>query len=135
MKQSECFVYQCSIVSRTKFEIRWIFILKIINKNVIVSHNCHAYSTCCISTAQVSIYITSLSADKNNLHVNFLKPLETVLLRVIDHFELLGAVIYYWHYICYDLLGHMVRTLNLNDTERELERYNSHVESKTSFIL
>ena len=81
------------------------------------------------SIDDVAAYITALSADKDNIHVNFLKPLETVLYRAVHHFELLGAMIYYWHYLSYDLLDHMSCTLNLDDAMRELQTYGSHVKT------
>ena len=74
-------------------------------KNSMVIHH--------ISTAQFSDLVVSLPADTGNSHPAFLKPLKTVLSRVVDHFESLGAMIYYWHYLSFDMLDHVANSFDL----------------------
>ena len=81
--------------------------------------------------------MTSLPADTENAHPEFLKGLESVLSQVVDHFELLGAMIYYWHYLCYDLLDHMTSTFNLDDVQAELQVYRidvQHFQQQTTLV-
>lgn len=81
-----------------------------------------------ITTPQFSAMVISLSADKNNNHPAFLKPLATVLLKVIHNLESLGAMIYYWHYLCYDMLKYLVlSSFNLHDVQMPFEVYETKI--------
>ena len=81
-----------------------------------------------ISLEQVAEYVTSLPFDTENMHPELLKSLGTVLYQVADHFELLGAMIYYWHYLCYDLLDDMTRTFKLDEVHNVLQVYKRDVQ-------
>ena len=72
--------------------------------------------------------MTTLPADTENEHTEFLKRLQTVLYKTVDHFELLGAMIFYWHYMCYSLLDHMVCTFNLDDVQNSLQAHKGEVQ-------
>ena len=81
-----------------------------------------------ISVSQIAAYVTTLPADTENEHTEFLKRLQTVLYKTVDHFELLGAMIFYWHYMCYGLLDHMVCTFNLDDVQNSLQAHKGEVQ-------
>ena len=81
-----------------------------------------------IPTTQIAVLITSLSVDKNNEHPAFLRSLGTVLYQVIDHYELLGAIICYWHYLCYDLLAHISHVFHLTDVQNEQELFKADIQ-------
>ena len=85
-----------------------------------VSHN--------VTITQFSDVVTSLSADTNGDYSAFLRHLETVLLKVIHHLECLGAMIYYWHYLSYDMLEHVALRLNLDGVEPEMQRFKEDAE-------
>lgn len=80
-----------------------------------------------ITTAQFSALVTSLSADKCNNHSAFLKQLKTVLTKVVHRFEALGAMIYYWHYLSYDMLEHVAATFNLKDVLNEFQQFKAEM--------
>ena len=81
-----------------------------------------------ITTPKFSAMVISFSADKNNNHPAFLKPLATVLLKVIHNLESLGAMIYYWHYLCYDMLKYLaLSSFNLHDVQMPFEIYETKI--------
>ena len=86
-----------------------------------VSHN--------VSITQFSELVSSLSADTNNNHSAFLKPLGTVLFKVVHHFESLGAMIYYWHYLSYDMLEHIGLGLNLDGIQPEFQKFKEDIQA------
>ena len=81
-----------------------------------------------ISTAQFSDLVVSLPADTSNSHPAFLKPLITVLSRVVDHFESLGAMIYYWHYLSFDMLNHVANSFNLEAVQGKFDDFKNEVQ-------
>ena len=81
-----------------------------------------------ISTAQFSDMVVSLPADTGNSHPAFLKPLKTVLLRVVDHFESLGAMIYYWHYLSFDMLDHVANSFDLEAVQGKFDDFKNEVQ-------
>jgi hypothetical protein len=85
-----------------------------------VSHN--------VTITQFSDVVTSLSADTSGDYSAFLKPLETVLFKVIHHLESLGAMMYYWHYLSYDMLEHVALQLNLDGVEPEMQSFKEDAE-------
>ena len=80
-----------------------------------------------ITTAQFSALVTCLSADKANNYPAFLKPLGTLLFNVVHHYESLGAMIYYWHYLSYHMLDYLSESLNLEDVQEQFQEYKDEV--------
>ena len=79
-----------------------------------------------ISTAQFSVLVASLSADTSNRYPNFLNPLKTTFSGVEDHESLLPMV-FYWHYLSFDMLDHVANSFNLVAVQREFNSYKNTV--------
>ena len=80
-----------------------------------------------VTTAQFSALVTCLSADKANNYPAFLKQLGALLFNVVHHYESLGAMIYYWHYLSYHMLDYLSESLNLEDVQEQFQEYKDEV--------
>ena len=100
-------------VLQGQFNSLWMLV-----KDDIVAHQ--------ISTAQFSVLVASLPADTSNRYPDFLNPLKTIFSGVEDHDSLLPMV-YYWHYLSFDMLDRVANSFNLVAVQREFNSYKNTV--------
>ena len=79
-----------------------------------------------ISVMCVVYTLTSLRADGMGEHKMFLERYRSTLKKSQDHWELFGSLnLYYWNYLAYHLLDHLIVELSLN------HQYLTDVDGKT----
>ena len=75
-----------------------------------------------IAVKRVAETLTSLPADDVDEHKQFL-GLVKVIHQALDHSELFGTMNFYWDYLSYQLLDHLIKEFNLAEVKGEMEAY------------
>ena len=77
----------------------------------------------CLEMLQISVMcvvytLTSLRADHMNEHKVFLEEKHRCLSQSQNHWELFGSLNFYWNYLAYHLLDHLIKKLFQSETEQ-----------------
>ena len=67
--------------------------------------------------------LTDLSADDQPDHAMFLRENMHALFKADDHHELFGTLNFYWNYLTYHLLDHLVVEFSITEVKGEMEVY------------
>ena len=76
-----------------------------------------------ISVKMVVECLTDLSADDMPEHKIFLETHIHVLFQADGHLELFGSLNFYWNYLAYHLLGHLIKEFNVDEAKHEMAKY------------
>lgn len=72
--------------------------------------------------------LTDLPADDMPEHKVFLKSNIHILFQAEDHVELFGSLNFYWNYLAYHLLEHIVKELSVEEVKGEMEKYKNDLQ-------
>ena len=67
--------------------------------------------------------LTDLGADNKPEHKVFLQGNLHIMFRAENHFELYGILNFYWDYLAYNLLDHLIREFSIREVKGEMEEY------------
>ena len=67
--------------------------------------------------------LTDLSADDQPDHAMFLRENMQAMFKADDHHELFGTLNFYWNYLTYHLLDHLVIEFSITEVKGEMEAY------------
>ena len=67
--------------------------------------------------------LTDLHADEQREHKVFLESNIRIMFRADDHLELFGTLNFYWNYLAYHLLDHLIREFAITEVKGDMEKY------------
>ena len=81
-----------------------------------------------ITVKSVADALTSLPADDEEEHKQFLESHNHVLFNASNHSELFGTMNFHWNYLSYHLLDHLVVEFDLERLKGEMETYKNDLQ-------
>ena len=81
-----------------------------------------------ISVKSVVECLTDLSADEMPDHKIFLEANVHILFQADGHLELFASLNFYWNYLAYHLLEHIIKEFHLGEVKTRMDRYKSDLQ-------
>lgn len=76
-----------------------------------------------VGVKRVADSLTSLHADDEDEHKQFLESHVSVLFNASNHSELFGTMNFHWNYLNYQLLDHLVEEFDLELVKEDMDTY------------